>query len=334
MAGRIGWLCMRRARPASCGKTAADRSLISRIVGVKSRKTGPVVTIKLVIFALYRLSAVKVEYLVMRFLVGLASIVLGVAVAAGYIYRDNSGATQTDASALAPLTTASTEQTAQTQTFAPKILAPKVVGEIASAQPTVLNADRSHFDSVTTAPAPTPVVQGDKARERRILVMALQGELRRVRCYEGAVNGSWNTTSKAAMFWFLKRMNAKMPVNQPDHAQLSLLKSAAKDFCAEKEAPSDFVTKVVRENNVAAGIPNPTTTIQDTTYSEARQRAGLPSNVQGLRDGSTTSAPDTADVALPAPMTVGAVSTKKKRRRYRARNRRVENLFKHPLGRY
>jgi len=270
----------------------------------------------------------------MRFLVGLASIILGVTLAAGYIYRDHSSAQHTGGSVGAPLTTASTKTSAQIKPVVPKIVAPKVVGDIASAQPTVLNADRTHFDSVATAPVPSPVSQGDEARARRVLVMALQGELRRVRCYEGAVDGSWNTTSKAAMFWFLKRKNAKMPVNQPDHAQLNLLKSAAKDFCAEKEVPSDFVTKVVREDNVAAGIPNPTTTIQDTSFSEARQRAGLPSNGSVTRDGSTPAAPVTADIALPAPMTVGAVSAKKKRRRYRARNRRVENLFKHPLGRY
>ncbi len=268
----------------------------------------------------------------MRFLVGLASIILGVTLAVGYVYRDNPDAQIASAPPVeSGLKTSSTPEPVQNSSFVPKIVAPRVVAEIASEQPTVLNADRSHFDSVATAPRPAPVTQADEDRARRVLVMALQGELRRVQCYKGAVDGAWSTSSKAAMFWFLKRMNAKMAVNVPDHAQLSLLKSAANDFCAEKEIPSDFVTKVKREDNVAAGIPNPTTSIQDTSFSEARQRAGLPSNGRIASDGSTTA---TADVALPAPMTVGAIEANKKRRRYRARNRRVENLFKHPLGRY
>ncbi len=262
----------------------------------------------------------------MRFLVALASIVLGVALAAGYIYRDHSGAQVAGGSPDLSLNTTSTAALLQQKPVVPKIVAPHVVGEIADAQLTVLNADRTHFESVAIAPPPAPVTQRQEDRARRVLVMALQGELRRVRCYGGTIDGKWSTSSKAAMFWFLKRMNAKMPVNLPDHAQLNLLKSAAKDFCAEKPVQSDFVTKVVREDNVAEGVPNPTTTIQDTSFSEARQRAGLPSN------GRVALVAD--DVALPAPMTVGVIEAKKKRRRYRARNRRVENLFKHPLGRY
>jgi len=266
----------------------------------------------------------------MRFLVGLATIILGLTLAAGYIYRDHSGAQLADGSSDRSLSLPPTAALAQQNPVVPKIVAPQVVGEIADAQPTVLNADRTHFKSVTTAPQPLPVSQGDEDRAHRVLVMALQGELRRVRCYEGAVNGKWSTASKAAMFWFLKRKNAKLPVNVPDHAQLNLLKSAAKDFCAEKPVQSDFVTKVVREDNVAEGVPNPTTTIQDTSFTEARQRAGLPTQGSVALDGSTSR---TEDVALPAPMTVGVVPAKKKRRRYRARNRRVETLFKHPLGR-
>lgn len=263
----------------------------------------------------------------MRFLVALASIVFGLAVAAGFIYRDNPNILIASDIPQTPLQTSTITPQVQ-EPVVPKIVAPQIVGEIADAQPTVLNADRSRFESVATVPAPKPISQAEEDRAKRVLVMALQGELRRVRCYDGAVNGSWNTPSKAAMFWFLKRVNAKMPVNVPDHAQLNLLKSAANDFCAEKEAPTHFVTKVVPEDHVAEGIPNPTSTIQDTSFSEARRRAGLPRNGRVAADGSTVVA---SDDTLPAPMAVGVVEPKKKRK-YRASSRRVENLFKHPLG--
>lgn len=266
----------------------------------------------------------------MRFLVALASVILGGALAAGYIYRDQPN-TQITGSIAEPVLTAPPVAVLQkTKPQPPKIVAPEVVAEIADAQPTVLNADRSRFESVATAPAPAPVTRGEKERARRVLVMALQGELRRVRCYDGTVNGKWNTASKAALFWFLKRMNAKLPVNKPDHAQLNLLKSAANDFCAEKPVQSEFVTQVTRENNIAEGVPDPTSPIQGSAFSDARQRAGLPSDGRVAFDGVAPA----EEIALPAPMTVGAIEEKKKRRKYRARSRQVENLFKHPLGRF
>lgn len=265
----------------------------------------------------------------MRFLVALASIVLGLALLAGFIYRD-APAAQMAAPTPAPAVKTATITKPARETLPPKIVAPKVVAEIADAQPTILNADRSRFESVVTAPAPEPVTKNDSARSRRILVMALQGELRRVGCYDGAVNGQWTTSSKAGMYWFLKRVNAKLPVSKPDEAQLSLLKTVDKDFCADKAAPKDFVTKVIRED-VAEGVPNPTAPMQNDAFSQARARAGLPSEDRVALSGGET-AP--ADLALPEPMAVGRVEQQEKRRRYRASSRRVQNLFKHPLGRF
>lgn len=266
----------------------------------------------------------------MRFLVALASIVLGVALLAGFIYRDAppSGVALVEPPKRAGRLSLNAIQDRAPTT--PKIVAPKVVGEIADAQPTILNADRSRFTAVAAAPQPTPVTRDERARAERVLVMALQGELRRVGCYDGAVNGQWSSKSKAAMYWFLKRVNATLPVSKPDDAQLSLLKSADKDFCVEKPVKPDFVTKVVPSKKVVAEVPNPTTRIESDAYAHARQRAGLPSNGQVVRDNS-----EPVDIALPEPMAVGRVEERKKRRRYRARaNRRVQNLFKHPLGRY
>lgn len=276
----------------------------------------------------------------MRFLVALASVVLGVALAAGFIYRDKPNAPEL-AIAEAPLEvpapaparpTLEIETSALIQQSEPngiaKMSAPAGVAEIAAAQPTILNADRSRFAAVVTAPAPVPVSQGDDVRSRRVLVLALQGELRRVGCYKGAINGKWTTASKSALYWFLKRQNAKIPVNEPEEAQLNLLKSANNDYCAENEVAPDFVTNVRREDNVAAGVPNPVTTIDSTAFSDARRRAGVPTDGRIALDNS-------GSIALPEPMAVGRVEPEQKKRRYRSRStRQVENLFKHPLGRF
>lgn len=280
----------------------------------------------------------------MRFLVGLASCILGVALLAGYVYRDKpavadlSGADTSQSFAQhnvkAPSATTGSVTAVDHVKTAEKIAAPDLVGKLAEAQPTILNADRSRFAPATSAPAPVLVTQDEPKRAHRVLVMALQGELRRAGCYEGAVNGNWGVASKAAMYWFLKRANAKLPVNKPDQAQLSLLKSVENDYCAKKEIEPDFVTKVTPVDEVRDGVPNPTARIQGNAFGAARQRAGLPTNGDvGLDGAATATASD--DAVLPAPMAVGTNVIVKKKRRYRpSRSRQVENLFKHPLGRF
>lgn len=269
----------------------------------------------------------------MRFLVGLASIVLGVALLAGFVYRDAPGGLTTAQGPAAAAPTSRSNIAAKAAPLTPKITAPKVVGDIADAQPTILNADRSRFEPLAAPPTPEPVTQSERDRERRILIMALQGELRRVGCYQGGVDGQWKAASKAALFWFLKRVNAKLPVNQPDQAQLNLLKSAANDACADEVPQSEFITQVKRQDDVAEGVPNPTSPIQDTSFSAARQRAGLPSTVNVDLTQQTADAAST-DLELPEPMAVGRVESQKKRRNYRRTSKRVETLFKHPLGRF
>ncbi|MCH9765861.1 MAG: hypothetical protein K0U34_07720 [Alphaproteobacteria bacterium] len=266
----------------------------------------------------------------MRILVALACLVLGTALLAGFIYRDGPQAQVAVLQSAAP-SPAQTQKTAQTTATpaVPKIMAPKAVGEIADAQPTILNADRTRFQSALAAPEPMPVTQKEDRRARRVLVMALQGELRRVGCYKGPVNGTWQAASKSAMYWFLKQANAKLPVSQPEHAQLNLLKAADKDACA-KTQPTKFVTKVEPAKEpveTASTAADPTA--QDPSFAAARQRAGLPADGRVGADGEVIAG------ELPVPMAVGRIEAEKKQRRaYRVRDRRIENLFKHPLNRY
>jgi hypothetical protein len=59
----------------------------------------------------------------------------------------------------------------------------------------------------------------------------LQRELKRVGCYDGDLNGSWTIATRKAMKAFTNRVNAALPVNQPDHILLALLRGHRDKAC-------------------------------------------------------------------------------------------------------
>lgn len=71
-----------------------------------------------------------------------------------------------------------------------------------------------------TPPPPKPAVTpGD----RDGLARELHRELKRVGCYEGDVSSAWTAQSRRAMKAFTDRVNATLPVDQPDYILLRLL---------------------------------------------------------------------------------------------------------------
>lgn len=71
---------------------------------------------------------------------------------------------------------------------------------------------------------------GDRT-SRYELVLALQRELRRVGCYNGRIDGSWGVGSKLAMQAFAQRVNAALPVDNPDYILLALVRSHSALVC-------------------------------------------------------------------------------------------------------
>jgi hypothetical protein len=65
------------------------------------------------------------------------------------------------------------------------------------------------------------------------LTRELQRHLRRVGCFHGPVTGAWTPATRAAMKDFTLRMNAMLPVDQPDQVLLAMLQSHADNACAE-----------------------------------------------------------------------------------------------------
>mgnify|MGYP001304260573 FL=1 len=72
----------------------------------------------------------------------------------------------------------------------------------------------------------------DAAAERD-LAQRLQAQLRRVGCYRGALDGDWDKRSQRAMMRFTERINAELPVDQPDYILLMLLETYEDRACGQ-----------------------------------------------------------------------------------------------------
>lgn len=88
----------------------------------------------------------------------------------------------------------------------------------------IVTADQSQQARITSSkPADS---------ETRIqLTRDLQSELKRVGCYAGEINGSWTSSTKKAMSSFMDRVNATLPVNEPDYILLTLVQGHAAKAC-------------------------------------------------------------------------------------------------------
>jgi hypothetical protein len=85
------------------------------------------------------------------------------------------------------------------------------------------------------APVPRPVQPSQRANpipgDRASLVRELQRELKRVGCYSGDVNGVWTTSSRMAMKSVTDRVNATLPIDNPDDVLLSLVRGQQEGVC-------------------------------------------------------------------------------------------------------
>jgi hypothetical protein len=68
-------------------------------------------------------------------------------------------------------------------------------------------------------------------RDRAALARDLQLELRRVGCYGGELNGVWTPATRLAMKAFTERVNATLPVEDPDDILLTLVQAHQGEVC-------------------------------------------------------------------------------------------------------
>ena len=86
---------------------------------------------------------------------------------------------------------------------------------------------------MTERPVKHPVVLGQPLvpRGRDAIERQLQKELKRVGCYSGELNGVWTTSTRRAMQAFTDRVNAVLPIDQPDGILLALLQGHPGKVC-------------------------------------------------------------------------------------------------------
>jgi hypothetical protein len=110
------------------------------------------------------------------------------------------------------------------------------VSPVAASGPTTLSAPAvvtvspQSRSSVRLAVPPQPR-SGVLTTDRSQLARELQRELRRVGCYDGEINGGWTTSTKRAMKTFTERMNASLPVEEPDLILLTLVQGQPDKTC-------------------------------------------------------------------------------------------------------
>jgi hypothetical protein len=95
---------------------------------------------------------------------------------------------------------------------------------------------------VTVTPRPNDVAAAQPRpaavpRDRDALARELQKELRRVGCYDGELNGAWTPATRRAMKAFTDRVNATLPVDEPDGVLFTMVASQRDAVCS-KPCPS------------------------------------------------------------------------------------------------
>jgi peptidoglycan hydrolase-like protein with peptidoglycan-binding domain len=129
---------------------------------------------------------------------------------------------------------------------APAIVAPEprpAFRPVAVSRPTV--AGPASSAPVFSAPVVVTVVQhpGEPApsapqrvvipKDRDTLTRELQKELRRVGCYEAEINGAWTPLTRRAMKAFTDRINATLPVEEPDAILYTLVQGQQDRVCGK-----------------------------------------------------------------------------------------------------
>jgi hypothetical protein len=96
-------------------------------------------------------------------------------------------------------------------------------------------------------PAPVP-------RDPEALTREIQRHLKRVHCYDGAVNGKWGPQMRAAIKAFADQINARLPVDRPDYVLLRLTQAQEGRVCgtAEPKTSPPASPSLLREGRVPA----------------------------------------------------------------------------------
>lgn len=204
-----------------------------------------------------------------------------------------------------PAVPAAPPKATSTSTGMPHAVAPARAqqGSVASAAAKPPPPSKVSAPVVVTLPyraEPLPAAHhklGSLPRDKAALARELQLELRRVGCYSGEPNAVWTPAARRAMKAFTDRVNASLPVGEPDEILLALVQAHQGEACG---APCPAGQGLAEDGRCLPGAvlahaarkaPAPKLALA------ARQPGGLPAEkpAPAIAAWSTTAA------AIPAP---------------------------------
>ena len=125
---------------------------------------------------------------------------------------------------------------------------------------------------------------------RLTLTREIQRELKRVGCFEGAADGAWTADTRQAMKTFIDRVNATLPIDEPDHILKTLVQGHPGNACG-KSCPAG-------QGMSSDGKCLPTAIIAQSAKRPAqREAAPQRAPTQGWEARTTV-----AETAKPAPV--------------------------------
>lgn len=154
-----------------------------------------------------------------------------------------------------------------------------------------------HNPAITSQRRLTSSKPGDD-ETRRDLTRNVQMELRRVGCYEGEITGAWTGSTKRAMSTFIDRVNAALPVEEPDYILLTLLQGHAERACGNG-CPSGQSVSSDGHCLPNAVIAQTTRKAQRAERKLAQERAKADANSLRIADVRNAEASRGATVAAP-----------------------------------
>lgn len=173
----------------------------------------------------------------------------------------------------------------------------------AQAQPTLI----SH-----PAPVPRPVrravfLKAKAPPNRRALVRSIKRALRKAGCFDGVLNGKWNSTVKESLGTFMERANASLPYESPDYVHLTLVRSHANVSCAEQTCPAGQTAAADRclPTTIMAKAPAKRPKTSGPDVGEFETTVTFANTIPPRRQLASASRTDRA-APLPGRMAVGA----------------------------
>ena len=135
--------------------------------------------------------------------------------------------------------------------------------------------------------------------DRALLVRELQRGLKRVGCYEGEVSGVWTQQSRSAMRAFTGRINAALPVDEPDGVLLALVQGHKDKACGMPCPPGEGLAAEGRclPNALLAHAKKPTAPQASAIAAIERPQSPTTPAVTGRTSTTTVASPE----AIPPP---------------------------------